>query len=248
MRQDNREDELRVTDIAILNSQTHRTVRVDPSAGARLGDNQRFVPIVVGEFSLVAAHYPILFSKDSETGAFYCGAMLGFDEGENLFLSATGHDAYRPLNLQRGPFYTAGDDLVIDMAHPRVGTPDGQALFDEAGQPSTYLESIMALMRQLRPGQLQTQAFIDTLLKLKLIEPIDLNVGFDDGSTLQIEDLYTINADTLRALPDETVLDLFRRGYLQLIYAVTLSLKQVPVLAQRKNRRLVATTEPVPAR
>ena len=237
-----------MSDIAILNSQTHRAVRVDPSAGARLGDNQRFVPIIVGEFTVVAAHYPILFSKDAETGAFYCGAMLGFDEGENLFLNGSGHDAYRPLNLQRGPFYTAGDDLVIDMSHPRVGASDGQALFDEAGQPSTYLESIMGLMRQLRPGHLQTQAFIDALLKLRLIEPIDLNVGFDDGSSLQIEDLYTINADTLRALPDETVLDLFRRGYMQLIYAVIGSLKQVPVLAQRKNRRLTATTDPVPAR
>ncbi len=236
-----------MTDIAILNRQTHRDVRVNASAGAHLGDNQRFVAIVVGEFTQVAALAPILFSKDAENGTFYPGAMLGFDLGENLFVDAYAEGAYRPLNLQRGPFYTAGDDLVIDMKNPRVGT-DGQALFGEDGQPSAYLESVMALMRQLYPGYQQTQAFIDTLLKLKLIEPIDMNVGFDDGTSRQVEDLYTINADAVRALPDEAVLDLFRRGYLQLIYTVIGSLKQVPILARRKNSRLLATTDAVAVR
>jgi hypothetical protein len=83
-----------------------------------------------------------------------------------------------------------------------------------------------------------TKVFIDTLLGLKLIEPIDINVGFDDGTKRDLQGLYTISQDTLRALPDETVLSLFRRGYLHLIYLMVASLQQVPVLAQKKNRRL----------
>ncbi len=234
-----------MTDIAILNSQTHRTVRVNASAGAPLGDNRGFVPVILGEFTMIAAHYPILFSKDSENGAFYPGAMLGFDLEENLFLEGQANGTYRPLNLQRGPFLTAGDDLVIDLAHPRVGASDGQALFGEDGQPSAYLESIMALMRQLHAGYQQTRQFIDTLLGLKLLEAIDLDVGFDDGTKRQIEGLYTVNTEALRALPDATVLDLFHRGYLQLIYTVIGSLKQVPVLARRKNAQGLGATDPV---
>jgi hypothetical protein len=46
----------------------------------------------------------------------------------------------------------------------------------------------------------------------------------------------------LRALPDNAVVDLFRKGYLQLIYLMIASLKQVPVLAQKKNRRLLAAS------
>ena len=61
-------------------------MRVHAQAAAHYGDNQRFVPVVVNEFHALAMHYPILFSKDADTGQFYCGAMLGFDEGENLFL------------------------------------------------------------------------------------------------------------------------------------------------------------------
>ena len=34
-------------------------------------------------------------------------------------------DFYRPLGLQRVPFYAAGPDVAIDLDHPRVGVEDG---------------------------------------------------------------------------------------------------------------------------
>jgi hypothetical protein len=229
-----------VTNVVVLNSQTHRALRVMAAPSARHGDNRRFVQVVVREFPLLVAHYPLFFAKDSETGAFYCGAMLGFDMDENLFLneSGKGQDAYRPLNLQRGPFYIAGNDLAIDLDNPRVGADDGQELFTEDGEPTPYLESIKHAFRELRPGQEMTKIFIETLLGMKLIEPIDINLGFDDGTKRDLNGLYSISQDTLRGLPDETVLNLFRRGYLQLIYLMIASLQQVSVLAQRKNRLL----------
>jgi hypothetical protein len=236
-----------VANIAILNSEAHKNLRVHAGASVRHGDNQRFVAVIVNEFSLLVPHYPILLSKDAETGAFYCGAMLGFDTGENLFLDEWGqeHGAYRPLNLQRGPFYTVGSDLAIDLDSPRVN-PDvevdgtaGQSLFDGEGQPSDYLQSIIALMRDLQPGLKRTKLFIETLMQHRLVEPIDIDVAFDDGSRRHVEGLYVIDQDALRKLPDATVLELFRRGYLHLIYMMIASLKQVPVLAQKKNRRII---------
>jgi hypothetical protein len=227
-----------VPNLVIVNSEEHRTLRVQAEPGARYGDDKRFVAVIVSELSLAVIHYPILLSKDADTGAFYCGVMLGFDQGENLFLDE-GRNVYRPLNLQRGPFYTAGSELAIDLDHPRVGAADGQALFDASGTPTPYLESIMALMRELRPGLERTKVFVETLAKLKLIAPLAIDVSFDDGTTREIVGLYTIDQEALRALPDDTVLDLFRRGYLHLIYLMIASLKQVPALAQRKNQRLL---------
>ncbi len=93
-----------MTNIVVLNTETHKHLRVQAVASARYGDAQRFVPVAVNEFSFLVPHYPIFFAKDSETGSFYCGAMLGIDEGENLFLADSGGmESYRPLNLQRGP-------------------------------------------------------------------------------------------------------------------------------------------------
>jgi hypothetical protein len=114
-------------------------------------------------------------------------------------------------------------------------------LFNERGEPTPYLDSIKAAFQQLKPGIEMTKRFIETLLQLNLLEPIDIVLGFDDGSKRNLADLYTVNQDVLRKLPDATVVDLFRRGYLQLIYLLVASLKQIPVLAQRKNDRFLTT-------
>ena len=93
-----------------------------------------------------------------------------------------------------------------------------------------------------------TKRFIETLMQLKLIEPIDIELGFDDGSKRNLAELYTVNQDVLRKLPDAAVVELFRRGYLQLIYLMIASLKQVPVLAQRKNDRFLTADLQRPTR
>jgi hypothetical protein len=226
--------------VVLLNSLTHRALRVHARPSAQYGDNQRFVAVVVGEFPALAVHYPILFSKDADTGQFYCGAMLGFDSGENLFVEEhRASNAYRPLNLQRGPFFTSGPDLAIDLDHPRVAPSGDQELFDDSGQPTGYLQSIMGLMNELRPGLERTRIFIDTLLGLRLIEPVAISARFDDGVQREFTGLYTVNRDQLKELADAAVLDLFRRGYLQLIHMMLLSLNHVSRLAQRRNRSLL---------
>jgi hypothetical protein len=227
-----------MTNVVLLNNDAHRTLRVQPGAAARYGDNQRFVSVVAGEFAHLAVHYPILLTKDQDTGGFFVGAMLGFDEGENLFLDARGMETYRPLNLQRGPFFTAGNEIAIDMDNPRIDEA-GRPLFNDVGEPTPYLQSIMALFRDLWPGLEVTKLFVQTLVSLKLIEPIDIDLAFDDGSKRKLTGLYTISQPALRALPEDSVLDLFRRDYLQLIYLMITSLKQVPVLARRKNNALL---------
>jgi hypothetical protein len=229
-----------MTNIVILNSLTHRDVRVQAEASAKFGDNQRFVPVVIAEFPLLVTHYPVLFSKDSETGAFFCGAMLGIDEGENLFLkNGKGHEGYRPLNLQRAPFFVSGEELAIDLDHARIATDAGQALFNDKGEPTPYLESIKAAFQQLKPGIEMTKRFTESLLNLNLLEPVDIVLGFDDGSKRNLVDLYTVNQEVLRQLSDASVIELFRRGYLQLIYLLIASLKQIPVLAKKKNDRFL---------
>jgi hypothetical protein len=47
----------------------------------------------------------------------------------------------------------------------------------------------------------------------------------------------------LSRLPDAVVVELFRRGYLRLIDHMIASLKQVQVMARKKNSRLLQATE-----
>lgn len=229
-----------MTNIVLLNKVTHRDVTVDGRPSAAYGDNLRFAPVVVREFAQLVVHYPILFSKNPETGEFFCGAMLGFDEGENLFLDDwRERDVYRPLALQRMPFYARGPELAIDLDHPRVGAEGGKPLFTENGEPTRYLKSIMWTFQDIKLGTEATQAFIQQLLQLKLLEPIEVEVEFDDGTRRHCLGLYTINQDALPQLPDPIVLNLFRCGALQLIYMMVSSLKHVPLLARKKNAKLL---------
>jgi hypothetical protein len=123
-----------MTQIVPLNKETHRNLKVDGRSSAAYGDNRRFVQVIVKEFGQLLVHYPILFSKDAQTGHFYCGAVLGFDEGENLFLDEwQDQEFYRPLMLQRGPFFAQGPDVAIDLDDPRVGAEDGKPLFTDPG-------------------------------------------------------------------------------------------------------------------
>ena len=229
-----------MTQIVPLNKETHRSLRVDARASAAYGDSQRFAHVIAGEFPQLVVHYPILFAKDRGTGEFYCGAMLGFDEGENLFLEEwRDQQFYRPLGLQRVPFYAHGPDLAIDLDHPRVGVQDGKELFTELGQPTRYLQSIIWAFQDLKPGIEVTRQFIARLVQLKLIEPIEVEAEFDDGRIINCEGLYTVDQETLSRLPDAVVVELFRRGYMRLCHYMIASLKQFPVLARKKNGRLL---------
>ena len=233
-----------MTQIVPLNKDAHKSLKVDARPSAAYGDNKRFAYVIVNEFPQLVVHYPILFAKDANTGEFYCGAMLGFDEGENLFLEEWSDlQFYRPLSLQRVPFYAHGPEVAIDLDHPRVGVPEGKALFTEYGQPTKYLQSIIWAFQDLKPGIEVTRHFIARLLELKLIEPVDVEAEFDDGRIISCEGLYTVNQDTLSRLPDEAVVELFRRGYMRLIHYMIASTKQFPVLARKKNARLLEKTE-----
>jgi hypothetical protein len=233
-----------MTQIVPLNKEIHRDLKVDGRSSAAYGDNRRFVQVIVKEFGQLLVHYPILFSKDAQTGQFYCGAVLGFDEGENLFLNEwQDREFYRPLMLQRGPFFAQGPDVAIDLDDPRVGAEDGKPLFTDQGQPTRYLQSIIWAFQDLEPGIQMTKLFIARLLELKLIEPVDLEVELSDGSIRRCIGLYTIDQEMLLRLSDEVVVELYRRGYMRLIHYMIASQKQVAVLARKKNARLLDATE-----
>ena len=232
-----------MTQIVPLDKEAHKSLKVDGRASAVYGDNQHFVQVSVTEFPRLVVHYPLFFSKNPNTGEFYAGVMLGFKEGENLFLQEwEQRELYRPLVLQRGPFYAQGPTLAVDLDHPRVTAENGKPLFTEYGQPSRYLQSIIWAFQDLVPGMETTRQFLARLLELSLIEPVDVEVEFEDGSSQKCTGLYTVNQEILSRLPDPVVVELFRRGYLRLIDYMIASLKQFPLLAQKKNGRLLEAT------
>jgi hypothetical protein len=221
-----------------LNTEAHRHLRIRSDAGE---SHPHFVPIVLNEFAAAASSCPILFAKDAGTGEFYAAALFGFEPGELLVEGAAqGNAAFLPLDLQRRGFFTAGADIAIDRNHPRFGDGATIALFAQDGTPTEALRKIQRALGQLAEGSEATRAFLRELLRLRLIEPVDITLRFDDGRKLSLQGLYTVSRDRLGELEDGDVLALFRSGYLQSALCVSFSLSQVAVLARRRNQRLAA--------
>ena len=223
-----------MTSHQLLTPQDHGQLRML----ARRGAEPHFVQIVPGEFAVAAMACPILFTKDPATGAFYAGAVLGLKPGEGALKSAEERGGFEPLSLQRDGFFTSGERIAIDRANPRFSETEGELLFDDAQQPSPLLRRIQRVLGQLHDGIEQTAVLVRDLVNLRLLEPIDVSLSFDDGERLQLEGLYTVSRDALRDLDDVHVLRLFRSGHLQLAYTIAGSLNQLAVLAHLRNRKL----------
>ncbi len=225
--------------LELLNPAAHRDVHIRTRFDAIRRDAPHFVPVVAGEFVKLAAHYPVVLTKSAETGTFFAGAVLGIEAGHALLpRHSDGRDSYLPLDLRRAPFFTSGESLAIDLDHPRVDTTEGEPLFDAELQPTPFLRGIQAMITELKYGLEETGRFIESLLALDLVEPIDVTLRFDDGTRHRLDGLYTVSLDRLHALTDADALGLFRSGHLRLSYAMAGSLEQISVLAQIHNNRL----------
>lgn len=218
--------------IELLDPRAHGQLRLRAAAA----DVPHFVQIVAGEFPAAAACCPILFTKEIATGAFFAGAMFGFKAGENLLGTVEERGGFSPLMLQREGFFISEQHIAIDRENPRFGDGDGEPLFDAAQQPADALRAIQRILGEIHHGMEQARSFIAALVELKLIEPLEVSLTFDQGERLTLQGLYTVSLDRLRDLDDAAALRLFRAGHLQLAYIMAASLKQIPRLARLRNR------------
>ena len=229
----------------ILDKEKHRNLRIKTGHGAALGDAVMYVMTYPMEFRDIQGCYPILFTKDPNTGGFFAAALLGFEPDQNLFLQNDGWDAsYVPALARRQPFLIAtgkeGDNdkpmVSLDLDHPRVSRDEGEALFDDSGQPTEFLNQNVALLDKLHRGLQHGRGFIDTLLQHELLEQITLDIAFGDGSKKTIDSFYTIAEERLYQLKGDSLESLNQSGYLQPVFMAVASLSRLRDIIERRNR------------
>ena len=230
----------------LLNNVDHKDLRVNCARGADLGDEVMFAPTFPAEFRNLQAHYPIVFRKAGDGVSFEAIALLGFQEGENLFLQRHRWDAaYLPLTIERQPFLIGvnGGELTVhvDLDNPRVGTGSGEAVFLPHGGTTEYLERVNAILLTIHQGLQTMPAFVAALLEHELLESFVLDIELDDGSQNRLAGFYTINEERLGALTGPALERLHKLGYLQAIYLAIASLSQFRALIERKNRAHAAS-------
>jgi hypothetical protein len=245
---------LKVVNRVVLNSLTHRDVRISAKRPSQENAALNAVSVIPREFPRLLAHYPIFFTKNSETGRFEPAALLGFQTQENLFfVDGLWDAAYVPLQIQRQPFLLIPRraeesdgkpptlDVAIDLSQT-VQSQDGERLFLEDGQATKLLQNITSMLSALVTGTKESYEFTGRLVELNLIEPVQIDIVFVDGSDTKLQGLYWIAAAALKALPAAQLAELRDRDYLEWMYFLMASISQVSSLVARKNRRLSGAT------
>ena len=221
--------------LELLNSEAHRDLSMHPGST----EHPHCVQIVIDEFSRAATTCPIFFVKDPETGRFNVVALFGFEPGELLVEGAdAGQALFVPLEIARQGFFINGENIAIDVAHPRFGEGATVPLFDAMGEPTDETRLVQRTIGTLVKTRETTAAFVQAMVEHQLIEPIAINLSFDDGQKLTLDGLYTISLDALSHLDDATALALFRNGHLAAALTIQGSQRQVLALARRRNDRI----------
>ncbi|MBF0144103.1 MAG: SapC family protein [Magnetococcales bacterium] len=179
------------------------------------------VPALCSEFAVGCLHYPIVFSRDA-SGLVVPLFLLGYREGENLYLDKHGKwlVTYIPSYVRQYPFILSDDNknggeaqVWIDR-DGFVQDESGERLFDEAGENSPYLNKVFDLLRYSMASKRLTQVFCARLLELDLFVDQVANIALDDGSQYAVQGMMMVDEIKLNQLDDDTILELFRSGFL----------------------------------
>jgi hypothetical protein len=241
--------------LVAIDNKNHLNLKVDAAKAELHGAGLHLVPAVMSEFTNMAVQYPLVITKNGDTGQFVVAAMLGFEAGENLFWrEGQWQGLYLPLQIRRQPFFLAnpeqspdynseeknsGDYVVcFDSESPAVTSDEGQALFSEDGADTEYFQQAKYCLAQLLEGELANKQLLEQLERLQLLQVMKMEVTFANQQSTTLNGLYTIDTEKLAALSSENISSLHKAGLLQAIYTLITSLGQIHHLIDLKNKQL----------
>ncbi|MBU2985083.1 SapC family protein [Saccharophagus degradans] len=228
--------------IELLNFSQHANLVVSEAFEYTREANSNMVPVLLSEVGSLATHFPLFLTKSAQTGEFVCIALMGFSAEENLYLlNGLWNSDALPLAFERLPFHVGpNNEVYIDTHSPLVSQQDGKRIFTPTGEPSSYMKKILQCLSLIHTGRDDTIAFVQTLQDMQLIEPVQLDVTFCDGSQTKMEGLYTVSDQRLNSLSAPLLDTLNKRGYLSAAIVMNHSMGLVQQLIKKKNTQLEA--------
>lgn len=232
-------------DLIVLNKDQHANSGIVPLESYAFTANLHVAAVAVHEFTKLAGLYPIVFLQN-EMGDFSTVALLGIDEGRNLFVNEQGQwtVSYVPAVIRKYPFTLLQKDaeqkefvVCIDQASGCLKNEGGQPLFDEQGQPAPTLEGAVKFLSELQEMDVQTRRFCQVIKELGLIVPLNVELRMQTGIR-KVAGAFIVDEMALKNLSSDQLVKLQRENYTSLLYSHLLSLNQFERLVNLANAPL----------
>lgn len=223
-----------------LDKDKHSALKVIPRVNFELISNTHLAAATIREFAQLSGCMPIVFIEDPKSKNMHTVAMLGLEQGQNLYYAEERWQGpHVPLNVQRYPFDIRpdGDRLGVYFdENSDMLSDEGQALFTEDGEPSEFFKNRQQFLGDLANSEVQNQRFIKAIQELKLLEEIQIRITYVSGQVRNVTGILSIDEKKLIALDDDKVLMLHKAGYLGAAYSMMLSLGQLNRLVELSNK------------
>lgn len=227
-----------------VSSGRHAQCSVEPGRSFAFTRKVNSVPLMAVEFPHAAPEYAVVFAQSGEDVVPV--VVLGARQHENLYL--TDDDAWRakyvPAFIRRYPFvFSASEDgktftLCVDEAYQGFNYQGrGQALFNEEGKPTPYVDNVLKFLQEYRVQFLRTQNFCKKLKELDLLEPMRAEFTLAGGEKTTLTGFQAVDRARLKALPGQTLSELAASDELELIY---LHLQSMRNFNEVKDRLVLA--------
>lgn len=227
------------TQFVPLNDAVHKNLAVNDVIDYSCFESAHMLPLQVQEFMSAATSFPIIFTKNAQTGEFISVAITALKPNSNKLLkNGQWLSRYLPIQVQLYPFGMSDASegkiiLGIDMNNSAVTENGSNRLFNDAGDKTTYLSKRLELAALQADYRAMTKYFIDLLLKHNLLQPKALTITGLDGAKTNIDGIYTVDEQKLQQLDDVILLDFAKRGFYSVIYAHLCSLSLIDIVMDK---------------
>ena len=214
-----------------------------PGAVPEFCNQLNAIPISYTEFTVACRDYPLVFTSGDEGRTYAPVAVLGINNGENLFLAdgAWDKDVYVPAYVRRYPFCMARVNLdKVEQADRLICVEKdflddkGELMFDAEGKPVPKWLPIEKLLQEYEADLERSREMSGILSDYGLLEPFAMQAQPTAGAAMNLTGMYRVDEKKMEFLNASQHKNLIKKGVMGRIYAHLISLDNFARLLDRK--------------